>query len=96
MAGLVPAIHVFARDREGVDARVKPAYRGDREHPSAAARSTTSDPAVLRRRHFLESVTLTGVSYLLSEPVAESMAQPMPPPRMMLPKVAPAAPDLLW
>lgn len=37
----------------------------------------------------------TGLSYLLSEPEAESIAQPMPPPRTMFPKVAPAAPDLL-
>jgi len=41
------------------------------------------------------SVILTGLSYLLSEPVALSTIQPIPPPRMMLPKIAPAAPEWL-
>jgi len=36
---------------------------------------------------------LTGLSYLLSAPEAESIAHPMPPQRTMLPKVAPAAPE---
>src|SRR5262245_53618653 len=39
-------------------------------------------------------VMFIGEVYLLSEPDAESMAQPMPPPRTMLPNVAPAASDL--
>ena len=39
-------------------------------------------------------VMFTGDVYLLSAPDAESIAQPIPPPRMMFPKVAPAASDL--
>lgn len=40
------------------------------------------------------SVKLIGLSYLLSAPDAESIAQPITPPSTMFPKVAPAAPDL--
>jgi hypothetical protein len=38
-------------------------------------------------------VMFIGLSYLLSDPVAESTAHPMPPPATILPHVAPAVPE---
>ena len=43
--------------------------------------------------YFFDKVMLTGLSYLLSAPLAESTAQPMPPPSRIFPTVAAAAPE---
>ena len=58
-------------------------------------RLQTVIPTLHRSAFIGTRVMFTGEVYLLSAPEAESIAQPIPPPRTILPKVAPAASDLL-